>query len=231
MKVKAKLSQAKTKILLIGGFRKTKILAKSLLQKGYKVSVINSNYENCLSLSEIDGLKVFHGDGTLPSVLSDADAAKCKIAIALTSNDEDNLVACQLCKKNFGVEKTIAIVGNPNKTDFFIKMGVDSAICAIDKVRSIIEQQATVDKIANSIAIGEGKVNITEIAVEENSHVVDKMLKELNLPKDIIIGCILRGDKTMIPRGETTILAGDVLITIAETGATERFLDMLSEAD
>ena len=221
----------KTRILLVGGFRKTKTLSKSLLKKGYKVTVINENYEDCLSLSEISGLKVFCGDGTLPSILLNAGVQSCQIAIALTGKDEDNLVACQLCKNRFGVKKTIALVGNPNKTDFFLKMGVDSAICAMDKITAIIEQQATVDRITNSIEIGGGRVSITEIKIETGFSVENKMLKDINLPRDIIIGCILRGDDTMIPRGDTAVLAGDTLVLIAEVGAEERALKILTDVD
>jgi trk system potassium uptake protein TrkA len=221
----------KTKILLIGGFRKTGTLAKSLLKKGYRVTVINDGYENCLTLSEIEGLKVFCGDGTLPSVLSEAGAKTAKIAIALTDKDEDNLVACQLCKSRFGVKKTIALVGNPNKTDFFLKMGVDSAICVMDKITAIIEQQAVIDRITNSIEIGAGRVSVTELTVGNGYAINGKALKEIRLPKDIIIGCILRGDTTMIPRGDTVILADDTLIIIAETGAEEKALKILTEAE
>lgn len=217
----------RTKILLIGGYRKSKTLAKSLIKKGYKVVVINDNYENCLSLAEIDGLKVINGDGTLPSVLSDASANHCKIAIALTSKDEDNLVACQLCKNRFGVKKTISLVGNPNKTEFFLKMGVDSVICAMDKITAIIEQQATVERITNSVAVAEGKISIVEVKIKHDWAIVGKKLRESNLPLKIIIGCILRGNDSVIPHGDTEILANDILILICEKSAEEKAIRIL----
>ena len=221
----------KSRILLIGGggFRQTETLAKSLIKKGYKVTAINQNKDYCQSLAEIEGLKVIHGDGTLPSVLQDAGAESCNIAIALTNKDEDNLVACQLCKNRFGVKKTIATVGNPNRTEFFLKMGVDSAICTLEKISAIIEQQATVEKITGSISIGEGKISITEVKIEKNYAVTGKILKNISLPKDIIIGCILRGDRSIIPRGETVIHEGDTLILISETGAEEKAVNILTE--
>lgn len=221
----------KNKVLLIGGFRKTKTLAKSLLKKGYKVTIINNDSEHCLRFSEIEGLMVFNGDGTLPSMLLNAGASSCNIAIALTSKDEDNLAACQLCKNRFGVKKTISLVGNPNKTDFFLKMGVDSVICAIERITDIIEQQAIIDKIANSFAVGEGKISITELKIRSNYPVVNRMLKNISLPKHIIIGCILRKGNTMIPRGETTILTNDILIVIAEAGTEEKSLKVLTGAN
>ena len=202
----------KKTVLLIGGRSKAKSLAISLINKGYRVTVINDTYEDCLRLAEIDKL---NGDGTRPFVLEDASAADADIAIAMASKDEDNLVICELCKKRFRVKKTVALVSDPKKTDFFYKMGIDSVVCAITAITNIIEQQAFMDEIANLVPIGEGRVSIAEVPVTGTAPVVGKKLWEINLPKEVIIGCILRGDTTVVPRGDTRVLAGDMLILIS----------------
>lgn len=205
----------KTKVLLVGGRSKAKSLATSLIKKGYQVTVINDTYEDCLKLAEIDKLTVINGDGTRPFVLEDASAGDADIAIALTSKDEDNLVICELCKKRFHVKKTVALLTDPKKTDFFYRMGIDSVVCAITAITGIIEQQAFVDKIATLVPIGEGRVGIAEVPIPGTAPAVGKKLWEINLPKQVIIGCILRGDTTMVPRGDTRILAGDMLVLIS----------------
>ena len=205
----------KKTVLLIGGRSKAKSLAISLLNKGYRVTVINDTYEDCLKLAEIDKLTVINGDGTKPFVLEDASAADADIAIAMASKDEDNLVICELCKKRFHVKKTVALVSDPKKTDFFYKMGIDSVVCAITAITNIIEQQAFMDEITNLVPIGEGRVSIAEVPIPGMAPVVGKKLWEINLPKEVIIGCILRGDTTVVPRGDTRVLAGDMLILIS----------------
>ncbi len=205
----------KTKVLLVGGRSKAKSLAVSLINKGYQVTVINDTLEDCVKLSEIDRLTVIHGDGTRPFVLEDASAQDADIAISMTAKDEDNLVICELCKKKFQVKKTVALLTDPKKTDFFYKMGIDSVVCAITAITGIIEQQAFVDKITTLIPIGEGRVNIAEVPIPGTSPAVGKKLWEINLPKEVIVGCILRGDTTMVPRGDTRILAGDMLVLIS----------------
>ena len=205
----------KTKVLLVGGRSKAKSLATSLIKKGYRVTVINDTYEDCLKLAEIDKLTVINGDGTRPFVLEDANTSDADIAIALTSKDEDNLVICELCKKRFHVKKTVALLTDPKKTDFFYRMGIDSVVCAITAITGIIEQQAFVDKIATLVPIGEGRVSIAEVPIPGTAPAVGKKLWEINLPKQVIIGCILRGDTTMVPRGDTRILAGDMLVLIS----------------
>lgn len=208
----------KKKVLLVGGRSKAKALALSLIKRGYQVTAVNDIYDDCLKLAEIKKLTVINGDGTKPFILEDASAESCDIAIALTSKDEDNLVICELCKKRFHVKKTVSLVSDPKKTDFFYKMGIDSVVCAISAVTSIIEQQAFVDEMANIVPLGEGRIQIAEVPVSSSAPVVGKKLWEISLPKEVIIGCILRSGTTMIPRGDTRILAGDVLVLISGNG-------------
>lgn len=205
-------------VLLIGGRTKAVAMASSLLEQGYKVTAINKSYEDCLMLAEIDGLNVIHGDGTKPYILDEANASECDIAIALSGKDTDNLVACQLCKKQFGVKKTVSLVADPNKTAFFHKMGIDRVVCAVSAVTGIIQQQAFIDEMTNIVPIGMGRVQIIEVHITGESPVKDKKLWEITLPKESIVGCILRSDTTIIPRGDTRIMAGDTLVVLTGNG-------------
>ena len=205
----------KGNVLLVGGRSKAKALAQSLMKKGYRVTVINKDLPDCERLAENEKLIVIHGDGTKPYVLEDAGAGNAEIAIALTPRDEDNLVICELCKKKFRVSKTLSLLSDPQKTDFFYKMGVDSVVCAISAVTSIIEQQAFMEEMAKAIPIGEGRVQLLEVPITETDPAAQKQVWEINLPKEVIIGCILRRDQTLIPRGDTRILAGDILVLIS----------------
>lgn len=208
----------KNKVLLIGGRSKAKSLAVSLLRRGYEVTVVNKTYQDCMMLAEIKGITVINGDGTKPYILDEAGAEDCGISIAMTPRDEDNLVASQLCKKKFQVKKTVALVSDPKKTDFFRQMGVDSVVCAISTVTNIIEQQALIDEMANIIPIGEGRVQVVEVPIPGQCPTAGKKLWEIALPKQVIIGCILRGDTTLIPRGDTRIMGGDTLLMISGNG-------------
>lgn len=205
-------------VLLIGGRSRAASMATSLIEQGYHVTAINQCYEDCLKLADIKGLTVIYGDATKPYILDEAGAAECDIAIALTGKDADNLVACQICKKLFGIRRTVSLVGDPKKTEFFSQMGVDRVVCAVSAVTSIIQQQAFVDEMANIVPVGQGRVQIIEVQITGESPVESKKLWEITLPKDSIVGCILRGDDTLIPRGDTRILAGDTLLVLAGNG-------------
>jgi trk system potassium uptake protein TrkA len=168
-----------------------------------------------MTLAENSDFKVINGDGSKPYVLEDADVYGYEMAIAMTRRDEDNLVICELCKKKYAIKKTVSLVNDPKKTEFFRSMGIDSVVCSINTITGIIEQQAFMDEIATVIPIGQGNLSIAEVPIPQNSPVVEKKIWEISLPKEVIIGCILRGENSMVPRGDTRLLAGDILVLIS----------------
>ena len=97
-------------------------------------------------------------------------------------------------------------------------MGVDSVVCAISTVTSIIQQQAFIDDMVNIIPVGLGKVQIVEVQIPDASPITGKKLWEIDLPKEVVVGCVLRRDQALIPRGDTRINAGDTLVIIAGNG-------------
>ena len=204
----------KKSILIVGGFHEARSLAHSLLEKDYRVTVVNKNYEDCEKLAEMNRLNVIYGDGSKKFILEDANAASCQVAIALTGSDEANLIICEMCKKFFHVEKTVSLLNDPSKTEFFYQMGIDRVVCALNMITNIMEENALMDEMMKMIPLEEGRFHIAETAVLHNSALIGKKLWELNLPKEIIIGCILRGDQSLIPRGDTSIKEGDILLMI-----------------
>ena len=219
----------KEKILIIGGFNKAKSLANSLIKKGYDVTVVNKNRIHCEKLAEINKLNVIYGDGSKKFILEDAGASSCRIVIVLTDSDETNLVICEMCKQFFNVKKTVSLLNDPSKTKFFYQMGIDRVVCALNMITNIMEEQAVMDEMTNMIPIDEGRIHIVEIPILSGSPVVGKKLWELNLSKEIIIGCILRGDKSLIPRGDTRIIEGDVLLMITSKQSKLKDLKELTD--
>lgn len=217
----------KKRVLLVGGRRKARSLALSLLKRGYQVTAVNSDRDDCRKLAELEKLNVICGDGTKPFVLEDAGAEGQDIAIALTPKDADNLVICELCKKRFHIRRTVALVSDPQKTAFFRKMGIDRVVCAISAITGIIEQQAFLEQMENVIPVGEGRVNVLEVAVPVNSPAAGKTLVELDLPREVIVGCVLRDDAVMIPWGDTAIWANDLLVLIVASGKESEAISAL----
>ena len=202
-------------VLLIGGFDIARTLADSLLKRRYQVTAIHPDYDCCRQLADIKGLQVICGDGSKPYILEEAGARRTDIAIALTDSDADNLVICELCKKRFGVTKTVSVIKNAENTVFFRQIGVDAVVCATNTITGIIEQLAFVHDMTALIPVGDGRVSIAEVSIPEGAPAVGKKLWEIGLPREVIVGCVLRKDQTLIPRGDTRILAGDSLVLLS----------------
>lgn len=209
-----KKNKNREKILIVGGFHKAKTLAKSLVEKNYSVTIVNKSYEDCEKLAELNKVRVIFGDGSKRYILEEAGAADCRIAIVLTNNDETNLVICEMCKYFFKLEKTVCLLNDSSKTDFFYEMGVDRAVCALNMITNLMEENALMDTMMQMIPTNGEKLHIAEATMLHNSSLIGKKLWELNLPKEIIIGCILRGEQSLIPRGDTCVQEGDTLLMI-----------------
>ena len=219
--------EMKKKILLIGGMEKAKVLGKSLVNKGFKVTIINKDYDDCMELARLKGVSVINGDGTKPCILDEAGVEDCDFSICLSSKDEDNLTASEICKKKYNVPKTVSLLSDPSKKDFFYTMGIDSVVSATQTVTNIIEQQAFVDQMTNIIPIGTGQAQIMEVALRSDSPVEGMKIKEITFPKGAIIGCIMRGSKTIIPGGDTELYKDDVLVIIADSSNEKEVLNKI----
>ncbi len=219
----------RTRIILIGGENEARHLAVSLLDKGYHVTAINEDPDQCTALASIPKLTVFQGDGSKPFVLEDAGAYQADIAIALSPYDDANLVICELCKKKFKIRKTVALISDPSKTEFFHMMGVDSVVCATTTISNIIEQQALMNDLNTVMPLGDNGIQVAQLVIPETAASVGRRLWEIELPKAVIIGCIMRGNQSVIPRGDTRILAGDSLVLIVSDEDKETALKQLTQ--
>lgn len=205
--------------LIIGGGKVIYFLAKAFHSKGYNVTIINRKKDECSRLARQLKATVVYGNATDPQTLKEAKVSSMDAVLAVTPNDEDNLVICQLAKLNFSVEKTLALVNDPDNEQVFQQLGVTTAFSTTRMISSLIEQRAGFEEIVGLFSVAKGKVNVTEVALTKNSPVLGKSLKEIKLPADCLIACILRNDEPLIPRGATTLAAADrlVLITLPES--------------
>lgn len=201
------------KVIIVGGGRTVYFLGRSFLAKGHAVTVINRDPEECAHLAGRLNATVVHGDGSDPTILKDAGAHVADAVLAATPNGEDNLAICQLASLQFGVERAVALVNDPDNEGVFKALGV-KAFATTRMIASLIEQHAALDEITNLVPVGEGRVNITEVALRPDAPVVGRTLGELAFPDGALVAVILRGDEAIVPRGSTEVRAGDRLVLV-----------------
>ncbi|MDJ0593865.1 MAG: NAD-binding protein [Pleurocapsa sp. MO_226.B13] len=215
------------KIILIGGSKLAYFLAKQFASKNYYTTIINDNYDEAKTLSRSLKATVIYGQGSNPALLAQAGAFQADVVLSLTTHDEDNLIACQIAQKEYGVPRTIALVNDPQNQPIFEKLGVTVAFSATQIIASLIEQQTTSGDIQNLLPIAEGKVNVTEIALENDNPVVGKTIDEIQLPNGTLIATILRQGEVIVPNGENSLQALDRLIVIGQPESYGQLMRLL----
>ena len=214
-------------IIIAGGRKEIHFLIKNFTSKGHHVTLINNDEEYCKNFARIhEKIDVVLGDASMPNVLEDAGAVYANLVIALTQYDPDNLVICQIAKAMYGVKRTVAVVNDPKNISIFKKLGIDTVISTVNIVSSIIEQKISVEEITNLVPLAEGKVSITEVVITKNSPVSNKTLAEINIPYSAVIGCIIRNEEGIIPRGNTVVMEKDRLITLCLPEAQSEMLNI-----
>jgi trk system potassium uptake protein TrkA len=214
--------------LIVGGGKLVYFLSRTFASKGYQVTIVNRDKTECVWLARHLKATVVYGDGSDPRILEEAQAAGTDAVLAVTPNDEDNLAICQLARLRFNVPKTLALVNDPDNEEVFRKLGVTTAFSTTRLLSNLIEQKAAFEDITSLAPLADGKVNITEVILDEAAPVIGRALTDVGLPPDSLIAGIIRDEQPIIPRGITTLQARDRLIVITLPENHGRVLKMLT---
>lgn len=205
------------KVLIVGSGDILYFLSRNFTAKGHDVVIVDRNAEECVKLARQLNVTVICGDGSDANILTDAGAMGADVVLAVTPQDQDNLVICQISALRCGVPRTVALANDPDNVEVFERLGV-FAFSTTQIISSLIEQRVSLEQITNLFPVGEGRVNVTEVLLDETSPVVGLSLQEANLPENALVAVILRNNLPMIPRGNSFLHTGDrvVLITLPE---------------
>ena len=214
-------------VLIVGGGKVGESLARGLANTGYDVALVEKDEAISRKIAEdLDNVLVIGGDGCDPARLEDAGVARAQVVTAVTGDDEDNLIICQLARDTFGVPRVIARVNNPRNEVTFQKIGIDT-VSSTTIITKLIEEEATIGDIFTLLALKRGKLSIVEANLKSASPAVGKSIKELKLPADAILATLIRENQIIFPKGETTLHPGDSIIaltTIEQEGALRETL-------
>ena len=204
-------------IVIIGGGKVGYYLAKTLLSFHHKISMIEMKRETCEKLANELNISVFHGDATKIDILKNAETSKADIMIAVTGQDEENLIVCQLAKNNLRVGKTIARVNNPKNTNVFLKLGVDIPVSSTALIADIIEQEVDYAGMKTLTSIKNNKIVVSEIEIKRNSPVFNKRVKDIKMPKDCQLVSVIKNEDVLRPGEHLVLLEGDSVIVVSDT--------------
>jgi trk system potassium uptake protein TrkA len=214
-------------IILVGGGKVGYYLTKTLINEGYEVFLIEKNPLKCHTYSERFGSVIMQGDGAEAATLAAAGAARADVVIAVTGEDEDNLVICQMAKEKFHVGRTIARVNNPKNEELFRRLGIDVTVSQTNVILSLIEQQIPDLPFVHLMSLRHADLAIVEAKVAEHSPILDQPIERIQFPPEVIVTAILRKGGLIIPTGQTVIRAGDELLCVTNREREEALQDLL----
>lgn len=217
-------------IVIVGGGKVGYYLAKQLLQDSHEVLVIEKDAKKADRIAVEMGEITLRGDGTEVWVMQEAGMARADIVVAVTGDDEDNLMISQMAKKRFGVKRSIARINNPKNEHIFKRLGIADTVSTTEVILAQIEREIPAHSLIHLLTLREAGASFLESTVPPDSPAVGKNLQELQLPDECVIALIIRNGKGIVPHGKTVMQSGDEVVAVTTT-ENEDILDRVLKRD
>jgi trk system potassium uptake protein TrkA len=209
-------------IIVIGGGRLGYYLLKALLNEGHEVLLLEKDARICRTITEEMGSVCYHGDGCEAATLAEVGTGRADMMVAVTGDDADNLVACQVGKHKYNVPRTIARIRNPQNAVLFKKLGIDVTVSSTDIILEAIEREVPTHPLTHLLTIGEKGLGIVDVKISPDSTTVGKKVKDLSLPKDSKLALVIPHEgNAHVPLADTILRAGDQVIAVATAESEE----------
>lgn len=208
-------------IIIGGGGDVGYYLTKSLLSQGHEVLLLEKGSTRYQALSEELGQSVVRGDACEARTMEEVGVNRADVVIAVTGEDEDNLVICQMAKKRFNVARTIARLNNPKNELIFQKLGIDVTVSPTRSILSLIEAELPGTTFVTLMTLKRAGLEIMEIRVPTDSPIAGKTLSAINLPRSGTIALIIRDNEYIFPTADTKILANDEVYALVSREGEE----------
>lgn len=205
-------------VVIVGAGKVGLNTARSLTHMGHEVIVVEQRRSRYDLLKPELEEKLLFGDGTEIWVLEKAGIARADLVVAVTGDDEDNVIISQVAKLKFGVPKVVARVNNPRNQATFDLLGVDSTVCAATMMISMIQHELPVHQFVPLLSLRRENVELVEIEVSDESPAAHMAIKDIRLPDSVLVIAVLRQGKALLARGSEVMLPGDQVLCLLEPG-------------
>src|SRR5256714_4140186 len=196
-------------------------LANDLSSAGHEVQLIEESPDVAQRSHAAEGVEWLVADACEVNSLRQAGLERCDVVVAATGDDEDNLVISLLAKQEFGVPRVVARVNHPkNEWLFNENWGVDLSVSTPHLISALVEEAVSVGRLVRILRFEGGNVQLVEVTLAEDAPVVDKAIRELDIPRDATIVAVVRAEHVVMPRGDTVFEAGHEVLAMV-TGDSE----------
>jgi trk system potassium uptake protein len=204
-------------IIVAGGGQVGHYLSRELVAQEHEVLVIEKDAKRADLISGELGNVVHKGDACEASTLAEVGTNRAEVVCAVTGDDEDNLVICQVAKNLFSVGRTIARINNPKNEEIFRRLGIDVAVSTTEVILSVLEQELPSESIVPLLRLRHADVEIVEAFVPTDAPVVGRALRELDLPQESTIALVIRAGTPIFPDSSTVLEPRDEVLAFTRS--------------
>src|SRR6266699_619371 len=215
-------------VLIAGGGKAGANVMRTLLRNGQEATIVEQDRDRFERLEREFEHQAMLGAATEVYVLEKAGIRRPPdLVLALTGDDEDNMVICQLAKEKYGVPKVIARVNDPRNQAHFDLLGISPTICATSSIMALVEHEVPEHDLIHLLELRKENLEIVEVQIDRDSPVAGKRVEGLQLPEGARLISVMRDGQAEIAVGSTTLEAGDQILAILEPGKEDELRRVL----
>ncbi len=214
-------------IIIVGAGKVGWNLARELLEKQHEVTVIEGNRRRYLTVEQELEHNIQYGDASELWVLERAGVQRADMVIAVTGDDEDNMLICQVAREKYMVERIIARVNNPRNLQHFELLGIKPSVSATGLILNLIEHEVPEYGLVHLLDFPEERLEIIEMLLEKDSKVAGERVADLQMPEGSLLISVLRDGQGFVPGPETVLEPGDEVLAVLDPGKEEDLKEFL----
>jgi trk/ktr system potassium uptake protein len=208
-------------VIVVGAGKVGWNLARELLDKDHEVTLIENNRNRYLTVEQELEHNVQYGDASELWVLERAGISRADMVIAVTGDDEDNMLICQVAKEKYLVDRIIARVNNPRNKQWFELLGIKPVVSATDLILRLIEHEVPEYGLVHLLDLPEQRLEIIEMLLPDDSRAAGERVGDLEMPEGSLLISVLREGRGFVPNAETVLEAGDEILAVLDPTVEE----------
>jgi len=223
---------AESKYIIVAGAGKVGWnLGRELIEKGHEVTLIEDDRNRYLTVEQELEHSVQYGDASELWVLERAGISRADMVVAVTGDDEDNMLICQVARQKYLVERIIARVNNPRNREHFELLDVKPYVSATDLILRLLEHEVPDYGLVHLLDLPEERLEIIEMLLPDDSRVSGKRVGDLDMPEGSLLISVLRDGRGFVPGPDTVLEAGDEVLAVLDPGLEEELKEFFGSAD
>lgn len=217
-------------LIVVGGGKVGVNLTRELLQQGHEVTLIESSRPRYLAIEQKLEHAVHYGDASELWVLERAGIERAEMVVAVTGDDEDNILICQVAKEKYGVSRIIARVNNPSNRPHFDLLGIKPVVSSTDLILRLLGHEVPHQNLVHLLDLEEEKIEIIEFRLKDDSPIAGKKISEIDTPESTLLISILRDGTGFVPNADSVLQVGDDILAVLDPAREEELKRILGVA-